>query len=386
MDHPELWGHFFAARNPVDRARLYHNRCRERVRTFPAPSRSLSDVAGFRPESREEFIIVDTENGGEFISGTRKLRVSGLRLHISSPTLVETSMSRLSYLISLRPFARSSPDPDPRPSTSRRPSVVPSSPLSPSTHAPRTTKTRPPPLVIRSPMSAGENHVTVVQSLGRAPTLVLRLSPMALPCCGAIAAMSEHIQSVPVSAVLPPSRADAAPLTEPLPRIHLWPPPENHVSLSGNDKGRRSSDVIMPHRRPIESAVDSGALQSREPSRSMPSSPRAPDTLIPAFALTPPTVPRRTPAPENGISSDDSPREAYVNIKIVGSGQPHVTRNPARDLSVRTSIVLERLSDIVDPEASPPTPELGGGLARMDSGVLSKDELVRMRRRAKSVY
>jgi hypothetical protein len=316
-------------------------------------------------------------------------------------------MSRLSRMAVLRPFARTSPDPELRSSTSRRLSIVPFSPLSPSTHAPRTTtKTRPPPLVIRSPTSTDESHVTVIQNLGRPPTLVLRLSPMALSSGDAKAAMSERMQSVPVSATLSPPRTGAAPLTEPLPQIHLWPPPENYTNLSAPNKGRRRSDVTMSRRRPIDNAVDSGALQSREPSRSMPSSPRGPDTLIPAFALTPPSVPRRalvsalrsstrSDVRDNStvsgvstewVSSDDSPRETYVNIKTVDSVQPHVTLNPTRDLSVRTSIVLERLSYIVGPSAPPLTPELGGGLVRVDSGVFSKDELVRMRRRAKSVY
>lgn len=414
MDHAELWTHFFPARNPIDRACKYHNWCRERVRTCPAPSRSLSDIVGFRPESREEFIIFDTENGREFLSGTRKLRVSGLRLHISSPTLVDTSMTRrLSHMMFLRPFARSSPDPEPRPSASRRTSVVSSSPISPPTGSPRTArKNRPPPLIL-SPLTSDEHHVTVIQSLGRAPTLVLRLSSTVLPSGDAIATMSEHLRSVPASAVLPPPLMDAAPLTEPLPRINLRPPPEEDTSLSGSDNMRRSSVVTMPHRIPIASA-DSEALQRREPSRSMPSSPRASDTLIPAFALTPHPLPRHRapPSEDRGstlrstsqsdvrdhsavsgistewISSDASPREPQVNIKTVDSGQPQVTPGPnssTRDLSLRTSIVLERLGEIVGPSAPPPTPELGGGLVRKDSGVLSKDDLKRMRR-AKSVY
>ena len=315
---------------------------------------------------------------------------------------------RLSHMMFLRPFARSSPDPEPRLSASRRTSVVPSSP---STRSPRTArKGRPPPLII-SPFTSDE-HVTVIQGLGRAPTLVLRLSSTALPSGDAIAAMGEHMRSVPVSAVPPPPLTDAAPLTEPLPRIDLQPPPEDDASLSGSDKRRRSSVVTMPYRRPMAS-TDSEALQRREPSRSMPSSPRASDMLIPAFALTPHTVPRHRALPSEDrpyalpsstrsvvrdhstvsgvstewISSDASPKEAQVNIKTVDSGQPQVTPGPnsTRDLSLRTSIVLERLSEIVGPSAPPPTPELGGGLVRKDSGVLGKDDLKRMRR-AKSVY
>ena len=418
MGHPQLWTHFPPARNPVDRACLYHNRCRERVRTCRAPFRSLSDIVEFRPERREEFIILDTENNREFLSGTRKLRVSGLRLHISSPTLVETSMSyRLSRMTFLRPFARAGPDPEPIPSTSRRASVAPSGLFSPSTGTPRTaTKHRPPPLVIRP--TSDSNHVTVVQSLGRAPTLVLRLSSTTLPSGDAMAAMNEHLESGPVSAVLPALRPDASPLTEPLPRIHIRPP-ENQASTSGSDKGRRSSNSTTLHRRTMTSSmavtVDSGSLRSWGASRSMPSSPRVPHTHIPAFSVVPPRVPQRVPASEDQahalrsstrseldsnvrdnstvsglstewISSEGNPREAYVNIKTVDSGQPQVTQNATRDLSVRTSVVLERLGDIVGPSPPPPpTPELVGGLVRKDSGVLGKDDLVRMRR-AKSVY
>jgi hypothetical protein len=319
---------------------------------------------------------------------------------------------RLSHMTFLRPFTRSGPDPEPIPSTSRPTNVFPSSPSSTSTHPPRiATKARPPPLVIRPTSNGG--HVTVVQSLGRAPTLVLRLSSTVLPSGDAMAAMSEHLQSNPVSAVLPPPLPDAAPLTEPLPRIHIRPP-EDHAS---GDKERRSSDVPMLRRKPITSSsastVDSGTRHIRGPSRSMPSSPRVPHAFIPPFAVTlPPSVPQRAPAPEDQadtlrssttrsgihsdrrdnstasglstewISSEDSPSEAYINIKTIDSVQ--LTPNPTRDLSVRNSIVLERLGDIVGP-STPPTPEVECTLVRKDSGVLGKDDLVRVRR-ARSVY
>jgi hypothetical protein len=145
----------------------------------------------------------------------------------------------------------------------------------------------------------------------------------------------------------------------------------------------------------------------------MPSSPRVPHAFIPPFAATlPPSVPQRAPAPEDQadtlrssttrsgihsdrrdnstasglstewISSEDSPSEAYINIKTIDSVQ--LTPNPTRDLSVRNSIVLERLGDIVGP-STPPTPEVECTLVRKDSGVLGKDDLVRVRR-ARSVY
>jgi hypothetical protein len=62
-----------------------------------------------------------------------------------------------------------------------------------------------------------------------------------------------------------------------------------------------------------------------------------------------------------------------------------MTPNPMRDLELRASIVLERLGEIAEPPVAPPTPELNANLVRQDSGVLGKDDLVRVRR-AKSVY
>ncbi len=364
----------------------------------------LSDIMDFRPELREEFIILDNENGRDFPSGTRKLRVSGPRLHISSPTLMETSMSqRLSRMTFLRPFAQSGSDPEQIPSNSRRTSVV---PLSPSTPTPTTgAKARPPPLILKRSSS----RVTVIHSHGRAPTLVLNLSSTGLPSSGAIAAMSEKLQSDPVMVMVPPPLSGAAPLTAPLPRTHLHlRPPENHASTSGSDRGRQSSDGSALHRRPDTSPVDFGAMQSRRPSRSMPSSPRAPFTFLPAPAAIPPSAPQRARASEDRaqaprssmpdrhtrdnstasgmstgwITSEDESRDSY--IKTVGTVQPRMTPNPTRDLAVRTSIVLERLGDIVEPPAPPPSPEQGL-LVRKDSGVLGKDDLVRVRR-VKSVY
>jgi len=326
---------------------------------------------------------------------------------------------RLSHMSFLRPFTRSGHDPEAIPSTSRPTSFLPSSPLSTSARTPRTSmKSRPPPLMLRP--SSDENHVTVLQSLGRAPTLVLRLSSTALPSGDVMAAMSEHLQSGPVSAVLPPPRPDTAPLTEPLPRIRIRPATDD----ASGDKGRRSYDVPMLHRKLRRKRITSSTASTADSetrhiwgtSRSMPSSPQVPHPFIPPFAATlPPSVPQRVPAPEGRatrtlrssttrsglddnprdystasglstewISSEDSPSETNINIKIVDSAQPQVTPSPTHDLAVRPSIVLERLGDIVGP-SSPPTPEQGSGLVRKDSGVLCNDDLVRMRR-ARSVY
>ncbi|KAH9046608.1 hypothetical protein EDB84DRAFT_1465598 [Lactarius hengduanensis] len=355
------------------------------------------------PERREEFIILDNENGNNFRSGTRKLRVSGLRLHISTPILIETSMTqRFSRMTFLRPFRQSGPGPGPMPSTSRRASAVPSGT---STHT--GVRPRPPPLSLRP---SEDNRVTVVHNHGHAPTLVLNLSSTGLPTVDAIAAMSEKLHSHPVSMVVPLPLSNVAPLTEPLPRMHFRSP-ENHASTSGNEGRRRSSDGFAPHRRPVTNPVDSGAMQSRRPPQSVPSSPRTPVSFLPVLATTPPSALERAHVSEERaralqslsrsepdrlardnsaasglstewIASDDDDRESY--IKVIGAVQPRVTPDPTRDLAVRTSIVLERLGDVVGPPAPPPSPERAR-LVRKDSGVLGKDDLVRVRR-AKSRY
>ncbi|KAH9028979.1 hypothetical protein EDB85DRAFT_1968615 [Lactarius pseudohatsudake] len=347
------------------------------------------------PERREEFIILDNENGNNFRSGTRKLRVSGLRLHISTPTLIETSITqRFSRMTFLRPFRQSGPGPGPVPSLSGM-----------STHT--GVRPRPPPLSLRP---SEDNRVTVVHNHGHAPTLVLNLSSTGLPTVDAIAAMSEKLHSRPVSTVVPPPLSNVAPLTEPLPRMHFRPP-ENHASTSGNEGRRRSSDGFAPHRRPVTNPVDSGAMQSRRPPQSVPSSPRTPVSFLPVLATTPPSALERAHVSEERaraleslsrsepdrlardnsaasglstewIASDDDDRESY--IKVIGAVQPRVTPDPTRDLAVRTSIVLERLGDVVGPPAPPPSPERAR-LVRKDSGVLGKDDLVRVRR-AKSRY
>ncbi|KAH8990896.1 hypothetical protein EDB86DRAFT_3080174 [Lactarius hatsudake] len=354
------------------------------------------------PERREEFIILDNENGNNFRSGTRKLRVSGLRLHISTPTLIETSMTqRLSRMTFLRPF-RQSGLPDSMPSTSRRASAVPSG-----TSTRTGVKHRPPPLLLRP---SEDNRVTVVYNHGHAPTLVLNLSSPGLPTVDAIAAMSEKLHSRPMSMVVPPPHSNVAPLTEPLPWMHLRPP-DNHASTSRNEGGRRSSDGSAPHRIPVTSTVDSGEMRSRRPPQSMPSSPHGPVSFLPVLATTPPNVSQcarvseeraralqslsrserdrlaRDNSAASGLStgwiaSDDDDRESH--IKVIGAVQPRVTPDPTRDLAVRTSIVLERLGDVVGPPAPPPSPERAL-LVRKDSGVLGKDDLVHVRR-AKSRY
>ncbi|KAH9077560.1 hypothetical protein EDB83DRAFT_2344371 [Lactarius deliciosus] len=255
-----------------------------------------------------------------------------------------------------------------------------------------------------------DNRVTVVHNHGHALTLVLNLSSPGLPTVEAIAAMSEKLRSRPVSMVVPPPLSNVAPLTEPLPRMHLRPP-NNHASTSRNEGGRRSSDGSAPHRRPVTSTVDSGEMRSRRPPQSMPSSPGRPVSFLPEFATTPPNASQRARVSEERacalqslsrsepdrlardnsaasslstewIASDDDDRESY--IKVIGAVQPRVTPDPTQDLEARTGIVLERLGDVVGPPAPPPSPERAL-LVRKDSGVLGKDDLVRMRW-AKSRY
>ena len=319
---------------------------------------------------------------------------------------------RLSRMTLLRPFAQSEPVSERILPASRRVSAVPS--LGPST---RTSilgmKARPPPLTLSR--SSEDNHVTVIQTLGRAPTLVLRLSSTGLPSGNTIAAMSEKLLRVPVSAMdpLPLSRpaTPTAPLTAPLPRTHPRPP-ENYTSTPAGDEGRRrSSNFSVLNRRsvtsPMASTVDSGAMLSRGSSRSVPTSPRVPHNFpLPPASI--PRVPQRAPASEYRVPAfrssmrtrpDRHAREISTasglstewittedaSIKGIGTVRPRMTPNPTREMSVRASIVLERHGEIAEPPPPPPTPEPGANLVRKDSGVLGKDDLVRIRR-TKSVF
>lgn len=74
------------------------------------------------------------------------------------------------------------------------------------------------------------------------------------------------------------------------------------------------------------------------------------------------------------------------NIKIVGAVRPRVTPNRAYDVAVRDGIVPDPRREIAElPPPLPPASEQGSYLVRKDSGVLGKDDLVRVRR-AKSAH
>jgi len=103
--------------------------------------------------------------------------------------------------------------------------------------------------------------------------------------------MSEGLLSAPVSVMVPLPLSHAAPLTAPLPRAHLW-------RTSETDRRRRSSDFLRrPISGPIANTEVSGALKSRGISRSGPSSPNVPHTVL----IRPlPAIPRHAPASEDG--------------------------------------------------------------------------------------
>ena len=156
----------------------------------------------FRPDRKEEFLILDTDKANEFLSGTRKLKLSGVRANISSPQLIQSSMTRrISRMVSLRQSRSTFPLPYPNstsafaleqtPDSSRRSSI---SLHDRPTYTPSATKSRPAPLEIgRVSSTSFESHVSVVRGHGRAPTLVLRLSPTTLASSDMLAAMSANM-------------------------------------------------------------------------------------------------------------------------------------------------------------------------------------------------
>ena len=102
-----------------DWARLYHHWRHKRVRVSTLFFLVCQiDNVYFRPDCKEEFLILDTDKAKDFLKGTRKLRLSGVWANISSPQLVQSTMTqRLSTMVSLRQSRATFPFPLPRPNS-----------------------------------------------------------------------------------------------------------------------------------------------------------------------------------------------------------------------------------------------------------------------------
>ena len=385
------------------------------------------DNVYFRPDRKEEFLILDTDKAKDFLKGTRKLRLSGVRANISSPQLVQSTMTRrLSTMVSLRQSRATFPFPLPRlntpitypleqtPVPSRRSTVV--MPDEPTRVSPP-AKSRPAPLTLERVSS--ESHVSVVHSNGRAPTLVLRLSPMDLPRSSVLAAAmsAKWTDTATIDVGADPVLFSASELhSAPLPRFTGGSPgppsgsPDSESSqLAWNREdsplgsSRPSSfPPVVPPLSPDVSRTPTPQPAPREPFILSSTQPEPEPVPVPG----PTNVAAGSPPQSGAIARQRSTRSRRTGststvgdmsidwivpessttpgrFKGIGTAPIRVTQTPTSAAVVRTSVTIERQEE---------SPREGGGLggsggggsrrerARRDSGVLGVDDLARVRR------
>ncbi|KAF8477823.1 hypothetical protein DFH94DRAFT_694634 [Russula ochroleuca] len=379
------------------------------------------------PDRKEEFLILDTDKAKDFLKGTRKLRLSGVRANISSPQLVQSTMTRrLSMMVSLRQSRATFPFPLPRPNTpianaleqtpvsSRRSSVV--MPDQPTRVSPP-AKSRPAPLTLER--ASSESHVSVVRSNGRAPTLVLRLSPMNMPSGDLLAAAmsAKWTDTATIDVGADPVLFSASELhSAPLPRFTGGPSgplsgspdsesPQSAWNREGSRTGpsRRSSlSPAVPPLPPDVSRTPTPQPVPREPFIWPPMQPEPEPVSVPV----PTSVAAGSPPESGAIARQRSTRSRRTGststvgdmsidwivpessttpgrFKGIGTAPIRMTQTPTSAAVVRSSVAIERQEE---------SPREGGGLggsggggsrrerARRDSGVLGVDDLARVRR------
>ena len=352
---------------------------------------------------------------------------------------MQTSMTRrISMMVSLRQSRSTFPLPRPNstsalaiehtPVSSRRSSVV---LLDQPTHTSSATKSRPMPLELgRVSSTSFESHVSVVRSHGRAPTLVLRLSPTDLPSGDMLAAISANMTDTATTDYVFP---DLMPFSVPEP--HSAPLPR----LTGRPSGSRSG--------PPDSE-SSRSSWSRERSRIGPSRPTSPPPAVPPLPpnvspttsmhtfmplhtppspsrepfISPSSLPEPDPEPTTsvvaGIRPDsgvlgrqrstrsrraiststvgdmsidwivpESSSTAATRFKGIGTAPIRMTHASMSAGAVRSSVAIERQESAG--ETLRESGSGGGGLrrerARRDSGVLGVDDLARVRRSVQTI-
>ncbi|KAI0301469.1 hypothetical protein BC826DRAFT_568721 [Russula brevipes] len=375
------------------------------------------------PDLQEEFFMLDADKGGEFLSGTRKLRMSGMRVNISSPQFVRSSMSqRISRMTSLRPslVTRASPIPG-SPNTTEFERILSASryssgiPLDQPTHlSVPAEKPRPTPLIL--PRSSSESHVSVVRGHGRAPTLVLNLSPMDLPSNDILAAMNSnrsststinHLRAFPMPPVTPELRS--APFSW-LTRGRSGFPP----GFSDDERSRRTESLRTRSSRgrsvptgvppvpfiarvPAAGLRESYAWPSREPERA--ESPIE-SWQVSGRPVRPSTEHFHLPQ-RSGKASDNTdgaipldwiaPPENDGRVgrfKTFGSVPRRTTPTPTSADPVRGSVMLEHHESLEGGRRARTLSqwEMETVRNRKDSGVLGADDLVRVRRGSPSTF
>jgi hypothetical protein len=420
-----------------DCARLSHHWCNKRVRV----SRNfffLYDNVFSRPDHKEEFLILDTDKANEFLSGTRKLK---LRANISSPQLMQGSTTRrLSAMVSLRQSRSTFPFPRPNsinpfareqtPNPSGRSSVV---LLDRPTRTSSATKSRPTPLEIgRVSSTSFESHVSVVRGHGRAPTLVLHLSPTALASSEMLAAMGTNMtDTATINYVVPDPMPFSVPdpNSAPLPRFTGEPSGYRSGSSSPESEGSRSSwrrerSRIRPSRRtsfppampPLPPNVSRTSLHSPRPLLSPPSPLREP-------FIWPSTQPEPEPEPTTSAVAEIRPDSgalgrqrsarsrrgaststvgdmsidwivpessiAAARFRGIGTAPIRTTQASISAAAVRSSVAIEHHESTGETLRESGGASGGGGSrrerARRDSGVLGVDDLARVRRSVQTI-
>ena len=321
---------------------------------------------------------------------------------------------RLSQMVSLRQSRSNFPLPRPistiasanerSPASSRRSSIV---PLNQPTRK-FAEKSRPAPLALER--KSTESHVSVVRSIGRAPTLVLRLSPMNLPSGNLLAAMSanwtdtatiNYVGADPIS-----FSAHSAPLPQFTgePSEHLSGSPESENSWnrepSRTGPSRRSS--LTPAIPPLPSDVSRSPTPQPAPREPFvwPAMERDPD---PEPEPEPTTATAESPPVSGAIARQRSGRSrrtgstsSFGDMSIdwivpESSTTPGrfkgIGTAPIRTTQTLTSASAVRSSVTVEHQESPRERREGSGgggsrreRARRDSGVLGMDDLARVRR------
>lgn len=406
------------------------------IKGFASPHRLcfLYDNVFFRPDHKEEFLILDTDKARDFL-GTRKLKLSDTRANISSPQLVQSSMTRrLSMMVSLRLSRSTFPIPRPNsttafavehtPVSSRRSSIIlPNQPNQTSSEP--ATKSRPAPLEIgRVSSTSFESHVSVVRGHGRAPTLVLRLSPTSLDSSNMLAAMSANkTDTAPMNYMVPDPMPYIVPEphSAPLPRFTGEPPgprsgsPESEGPRSSRSRERPSMSPsritsFPPAESPLPPNVSHWSMYTSTTLPSPPPTVREPfrwPSTQPEPEPEPTTSEVTEIRPDSGVlgrqrstrsrrvtgaststvgdmSIDWIVPESSTRFRGIGSAPIRTTQASMSAAAVRSSVAIEHQESTGDTLR-----ESAGGSrrerARRDSGVLGVDDLARVRRSVQTI-
>lgn len=335
---------------------------------------------------------------------------------------------RLSRMVSLRQSRSTFPLPRPNsttafaleqtPISSRRSSVV---LFDLPTHTSSGMKSRPTPLEIgRVSSTSFESHVSVVRSHGRAPTLVLRLSPTNLPSADMLAAMSANMAETPDRMPF----SDLEPHSAPLPRFTGEPsgPRAGSPASEGSRSSWSRERSRMPSRRTsFPPAVPPlPANVSRSPTHtSIPLSPPREPLIWPSTQPAPEPEPEPEPTtsavpeirPDSGVlgrqRSTRSRRAtsassfgdmsidwivpesgaAATRFKGIGTAPIRTTQASMSAAATRSSVTIERQGSNGGTlrESASGTGGSRRERARRDSGVLGVDDLARVRRSVQTI-